>query len=72
MGTYKDPMLDGLEGDRVRVYRARDPRCRCAQCKRWMRFGRSTVKTPAARQSPPYANLCAACHNGGGSRGPFT
>jgi hypothetical protein len=62
-----DPFLQGSEEDvhQVRAYRTRDLRLRCRGCRRWMRFGEPTAKTPATRQKAPNANFCIACHTSG-------
>jgi len=45
---------------RLLVYRKKDYRSKCSQCRRWMRF-KPTLKTPATRRSAPNAGRCTDC-----------
>lgn len=42
-------------------YRQSDYRVKCSCCRRWMRSGDATEKTPAKRRPAPHAGRCTEC-----------
>lgn len=50
----------------------RDAPCKCACCRRWMRFGPPTARVTQTRRPSPDASVCTACRTSQGFGDPPT